>query len=217
MERIVFIVEGDCEVYFVKNKIIPYLYNFWKSRNPLVMNPQKITTNRRLNRKGGIVSFEYLKNEIGRIRAQGDPWITTFLDFFRLPADFPSFSTDSSAIERIESSLFSEIAYERLIPYIQKHEFEALMFAGTDAFLNINLTDKQFKAISRISDGFPNVEDINGGQKTAPSKRLEYIFDYKKTLHSQLVLNDIEIETIMERSPRFKDWIESLVKIVEGI
>lgn len=91
--RLVFIVEGDCEVTFINKMIIPYLYKYvgtyqWS------MNAQKITTNRKLNRKGGNVNYTYLKNEVERVAAQqGNVWITTFLDFFRLPNDFPNYKS----------------------------------------------------------------------------------------------------------------------------
>lgn len=217
MDRLVFIVEGDSEVAFVNQKIIPYLYNFTPPGKCLYINVQKVTTNRKLNKKGGNVGFDYLKNEIRRISAQDNPWITTFLDFFRLPTDFPCFSVDSTKISNIESSMSQEIQYDKFIPYIQRHEFEALLFAQCDGFRNINLEEKQIAAIRQISEQYPNVEDINGGPETSPSKRLEHIFDYRKVLHSQIVLSDINIESIMNRSPKFKSWISSLADVIAKI
>ena len=85
MGRLVFIVEGDCELRFVERKIIPYLYAVVQEGHEVHICAQKITTNRRLNRSGGNVGFAYLKNEVGRVAKQGEPWVTTFLDFFRLP------------------------------------------------------------------------------------------------------------------------------------
>lgn len=217
MNRLVFVVEGDCELSFVNQKIIPFLYSYLPDGKQFSMNAQKVTTNRKSNKKGGNVNYEYLKNEIKRISAQDGPWITTFFDFFRLPNNFPCYSTDSSKIDEIEKSLFLEMKYEKFIPYIQKHEFEALMFADCAGFYNIDLGEKQFKAIFKISEQYPNVEDINGGQSTAPSKRLERIFNYHKVFHSHLVLDDVNLEAIMARSPRFKSWILSLANIVSSI
>ena len=48
--RLVFIVEGDCEVAFINKMIIPYLYKYVGTAQ-WSMNAQKITTNRKLNRK----------------------------------------------------------------------------------------------------------------------------------------------------------------------
>ena len=66
MKRVVFIVEGDTEVSFIQKRVIPYLYSKGFT-NP--MNAQKILTNRKLNKKGGNVGFEYLKNVSIRPRA----------------------------------------------------------------------------------------------------------------------------------------------------
>lgn len=50
--RLVFIVEGDCEVAFINKMVIPYIYTH-ASATGWSMNAQKITTNRKMNRKGG--------------------------------------------------------------------------------------------------------------------------------------------------------------------
>ena len=47
--RLVFIVEGDCEEYLVNQKIIPYLYLQVPDGVSWTMNVQKITTNRKLH------------------------------------------------------------------------------------------------------------------------------------------------------------------------
>lgn len=90
MKRVVFIVEGDTEVSFIQKRVIPYLYSKGFT-NP--MNAQKILTNRKLNKKGGNVGFEYLKNDVSRVAATKNVLITTLLDFFRLPTDFPGYTT----------------------------------------------------------------------------------------------------------------------------
>jgi hypothetical protein len=57
------------------------------------------------------------------------------------------------------------------LPYFQKHEFEALLFANYAGFANI-VNDKQMAKIKDIIAQFPNPEDINQSPQTAPSKRL---------------------------------------------
>lgn len=216
MRRLVFIVEGDCELRFVERKIIPYLYAVVQEGHEVHMCAQKITTNRRLNRSGGNVGFAYLKNEVGRVARQGEPWVTTFLDFFRLPSDFPGYSKDSSRIDQIEAEVKAEVEYERFIPYIQRHEFEALLFAATDGFDSF-LPESEKVGVESISSCFKNVEDINGGAATAPSKRLGNIFNYDKVIHSELVWKDVPLEKIMDRAPRFKGWIDRLVELVSSL
>jgi len=210
-KKLVFIVEGDSELAFVNQKLIPYLY--CNGAAGWAINPQKITTNRKLNVKGGNIGFEYLRNEVARISAKGEPWITTFLDFFRLPTDFPGFTTDGNMVDEIEKAIMDELHYDRLIPYIQKYEFETLLFADTSGFNNLIINTDQINSINEIVSDYPNIEDINGGPDTAPSKRLKAIFNYHKVADSQIILKDIPIETLINRSPRFGKWTEKLLEL----
>lgn len=214
-QRLVFVVEGDSEVAFINNKLIPYLYA--NGASGWMINAQKITTNRKRNARGGNVNFEYLRNEIKRIGASKEPWITTFLDFFRLPTDFPGFTTDGARIGEIEKAVYQELGYSKLIPYIQKYEFETLLFADITGFSNIaGLTPEQQNSINAIVQQYPDIEDINGGPETAPSKRLQAIFNYNKVSDSQIILSDIPVEAIIEKSRKFGAWVQSLLRIINA-
>lgn len=105
MKRLVFLVEGDCELVFINKYLIPYLYlNGLDNKVPV--NAQKITTNVKLQKKGGNVSYSYLKNDLRRIEATGKVVITTLLDFFRLPTDFPG--VQNNRCETIELAMKSD-------------------------------------------------------------------------------------------------------------
>lgn len=212
MERIVFIVEGDCEVAFINQKVIPYLYSFPFSSG-WNMNAQKVTTNRRLNAKGGNVSFEYLNNEIRRVSAQGHPWITTFMDFYRIPPNFPGYKVGCT-VNDLETGLKKTVSYDRFLPYIQKYEFETLFFSKIEAF-NLLCDTTQMGKLQDIVDEYPEIENINGGRDTAPSKRLSSIFNYHKVADSRIVLDEIPFESMLEKSPRLKTWIDSILVILK--
>lgn len=212
--RLIFLVEGDCEVWFVHNCIIPHLYQFPAAvENKWSMNAQKITTNRKLNVKGGVINYPLVKNELGRITSNGTPWVTTMFDYFRIPSDFPGYA---QGLEAIEQGIKQDIRYDRLLPYIQKFEFEALLFADPKAFHNLDINEKQWKMINDISERYHVVEDINGGQTTAPSKRLASIFHYEKTQDSKNVLKNIPLEVLISRAPHFRAWMEQMEKIIQG-
>lgn len=216
MKRLVFIVEGDCEIAFVERMLIPYLYaNASQHADGRFFNAQKITTNRKLNKKGGNISYAYLKNEVARVIAQGgEVWITTFLDFFRLPVDFPGYDGMGKDITRIEEAVKADIGYGRLLPYIQKYEFETLLFSSIAGF-ELLLDDKdKIHQVKEIIDSYGNAEDINGGASTAPSKRLRGIFDYNKTADSDLILSETDIDSIRAKCPRFNAWVDRLLEIV---
>lgn len=215
MKRVVFIVEGDTEISFIQKRVIPYLYSKGFT-NP--MNAQKIVTNKKLNKKGGNVGFEYLKNDISRVAATKNVLITTFLDFFRIPADFPNYTTDSLSLPKIENGIKEKITEfmdaSCFLPYIQRHEIESLMYTNMEGFNIVVDSQKHLNELQRIIDSYPNPEDINGGAETAPSKRLMRIFPYEKTTDGEMILEALEINDIRDKCPRFNEWMG---KLEEGL
>lgn len=208
MTRLVFIVEGDTEVSFVNNHIIPYLINRGFN-NPA--NAQTIITSRRKNKKGGVLSYEYFKNDVTRVMAQGNVIITSMLDFFRLPSNFPNFSTDSSKVCDIEEGILTDLGGQNnLIPYVQLHEIEALMFSDTTGFDFVIDDAQEMAQIREIIQEYPNPEDINNSPETAPSKRLGRIFNYNKVADGELIFEALGIAKILKACPRFAEWIETI-------
>lgn len=211
MKRVIFIVEGDTEISFIQKCIMPYLYQKGFT-NP--MNAQKIITNRKKNKKGGNVAFEYLKNDIERVAATRNVLITTFLDFFRLPTDFPGYTTDSLKIEQIEEAVRENISSiidrAKFLPYIQRHEIEALMYTNMDGFNYVVDKEESLNKLKEIINQYANPEDINSGSETAPSKRLMKIFPYQKTTDGEIILEALPINDIRSKCPRFNEWLENL-------
>lgn len=211
MKRVIFIVEGDTEISFIQKCIMPYLYQKGFT-NP--MNAQKIITNRKKNKKGGNVAFDYLKNDIERVAATRNVLITTFLDFFRLPTDFPGYTTDSLKIEQIEEAVRENISSiidrAKFLPYIQRHEIEALMYTNMDGFNYVVDKEESLNKLKEIINQYANPEDINSGSETAPSKRLMKIFPYQKTTDGEIILEALPIDDIRSKCPRFNEWLENL-------
>ena len=211
MKRVIFIVEGDTEISFIQKCIMPYLYQKGFT-NP--MNAQKIITNRKKNKKGGNVAFEYLKNDIERVAATRNVLITTFLDFFRLPTDFPGYTTDSLKIEQIEEAVRENISSivdrANFLPYILRHEIEALMYTNMDGFNYVVDKEESLNKLKEIINQYANPEDINSGSETAPSKRLMKIFPYQKTTDGEIILEALPIDDIRSKCPRFNEWLENL-------
>lgn len=211
MKRLVFIVEGDTEVAFIHKRMIPYLMN---RGYHTAMNAQKITTNRQLHKKGSVVNFEYLSNEVKRVAAQKNVLITTLLDFFRLPVTFPCYTTDSHKISDIEQAVrrgVEGVDVSIFYPYIQRHELEALMYTSMDGFEIVCDEKKELDQLRAIVDGYQTPEDINSGAETSPSKRLIKIFPaYDKVLYGELIFEALEIDAIRARCPLFNDWVMAL-------
>ncbi|QEK51034.1 DUF4276 family protein [Pedobacter aquae] len=208
MSRLVFIVEGDTEIILVQNLIVPYFINKGFN-NPI--HAQTIISNRKQHKKGGVVGYDKFKNEVKRTLAQGNVIVTTFIDFFRIPTDFPSYTTDSSLVDKIENAIHTDFNnHPNFIPYIQLHELEALMFSNIAGFDLVIDDQKSLDKIKKIIDDYPNPEDINNSPATAPSKRLEKIYNYDKTGDGEMIFEMIGIDAIIEKCPRFANWLKVL-------
>lgn len=212
MRRLVFLVEGDTELIFINNHVVPYLYSKGFEN---AMNAQKIITNRQLHKKGGNINYDYLKNDIQRVMAQGNVIITTFLDFFRLPTNFPGYTLDSNQIDNIEISVHTNLnSHEFLLPYIQKHEMEALMFSSMDGFNIVIDDERKLAQLESIITRYENPEDINNHPSTSPSNRLKSIFQYNKVGDRELILEAIGIYEMIKKCPRFREWLTKVENIL---
>ena len=215
MKRLVFIVEGDTEILLVEKIIAPYLHSKGY-HNPL--NCQTIITNRKQHKKGGVVSYGSFKNEVVRTLAQGNVIVTTLIDFFKLPTDFPAYTTNSRLLSQIEQAIWTDLNQnEYFIPYIKRHEVESLMFSDRSGFELVTNSQDEMNQIDEIIKAYINPEDINNSPQTAPSKRLEKIFKYDKVSDGELIFEMVGIDSMMFKCPRFNDWIFRIMNLLDKI
>ncbi len=207
-KRLVFIVEGDTEIIFIQNHVCPYLL---KKGFNISMHAQTITTNRKLHKKGGNTSYGKYKNDITRTLSQGNVIVTSLVDFFKLPTDFPGFTTDSLKIDDIEKAISLDINNTNFIPYIQRHEVESLMFSDKTGFELVIDNDEKLSLIDDILQEYSNPEDINSSPQKAPSKRLESIYNYDKVADGEMIFELIDFDLIINKCPRFRNWIDKIV------
>jgi len=101
-----------------------------------------------------------------------------------------------------------------VLPYVQMHEFEGLLFSDTQAFESVldAWNDHRRKALESVAKAFASPEDINNSRETAPSKRIERIFEgaYSKTEHGPLIAESIGIEAIRAKCMAFSEWVGKL-------
>jgi hypothetical protein len=154
-------------------------------------------------------------------------------DFYGMPADWPG-RHDASARparergEFVETALLEDLArhaspgFNRklFIPYVQMHEFEALLFSNVDT-LCMTLSplckcgkDDLSSALDRVLAEAGEPEAINDRPECAPSKRiLTEVPGYRKVLYGPLVATRIGIEAIRGMCPHFHSWLERLESI----
>jgi hypothetical protein len=100
---------------------------------------------------------------------------------------------------------------KRFVPYVQLHEFEALLFCGPKELsevLQVPAHESKFREIVKNS-GEP--EAIDDNPNTAPSKRIVALAPhFRKMLHGSLTTKRIGIERIRRGCRHFADWLAKL-------
>jgi len=219
MSKILVLVEGQTEEIFVKDVIVPGF-----SRYEMYFIPKIISTKTIKNKpdfKGGIISYEKVKNNLLKLfNDTSADIITTMIDYYKLPSDFPGYYTRPAGdfytgVLYLEEKFKEDINNSKFIPYLQVHEFEAYLFSSLDGFSKVFFDkNRELEQINNIINQFNNPEAINEGEETAPSKRLKNIFrGYKKTLHGILIAKHLGLETIRTSCSHFNNWLKKLEKI----
>ncbi len=211
--RIIIVVEGETEEEFVNSSIAPYLSGF----DIHDVRGIKITTSP--GYKGGIGSYGKFKNNVERyLKQEKDIVVTSLIDFFRLPTSFPKYEEalkipySQKRVEFLEAAMKADIDYLRYLPYLQLHEFEALLFTDVRGFEYCGFESQQIQRVQGIMNEYPNPEDINNHPDTAPSKRLlKIIPKYEKVVFGNIIAQENGFHLMLEKCPRFKDWISKLI------
>jgi len=210
--RLFIIVEGQTEEAFVKEILQPW----FAAQHIHDVRAIKISTSR--GHKGGFVNYEHLKNDAIRLlKGEKDAFVTTFVDYFRLPTNVPGFvkckeisQNTSQKISCLEQAIYEDIGDSRFHPYIQRHEFEALLFssnAGFEKFFGSPVSNETRNLINQ----FDNPEDINAHPATAPSKRILNILpDYEKVTDGNIIALEVGIDSMRQKCPRFRLWLDKI-------
>lgn len=222
MIRLHIICEGISEVKFVKDILAWHLAEF-----DISVVASAITTSKDrktgIQHKGGISSYNQIRREIRnwmQTDKNPDSYFSTMIDFYGFPHDFPRYHETANEtdlyykIERLETNFFRDIDDMRFIPYLQLHEFEALIFADPSQLKYEYLgSDAQIDNLIRLSQEIAP-EEINDNSNTAPSKRiLQAIPAYDKAYAASAVLQRIGLDKLRQRCPHFNEWVEILERL----
>ena len=213
MKRLCIICEGQTELYFVKELLVPHLQAFGIDAyaTPLTAGQKQ--------QRGGNVSVprlaKHIRNEYHNVR-----FITTLVDYygFKDVNGRPKAQLEQTILNEAQTLITRNFETYRVRPYVQMHEFEALLFSDISRFelLGDSWNNESQTRLQRICDAFETPEDINNSPQTAPSKRLDGIFPgygSNKTLYGPLIAEDIGLGKIRQECPLFNQWIGELEKL----
>lgn len=227
MKNLHIIVEGSSEETFVNDVLVKHF-----AALNIFVSTRKIKTGwDRINNKpakGGLLKYIKFRNDVLRWiesdRGRANTFYTSFIDLYAFPKDAESPYTAQiqsivdpyQKIAALETAIGKNLNHPNFIPYVQLHEFEALILVEPDRLLTM-YPDGQ-TGITRLKRdiGNTNPEEINESPQTAPSKRIiQYLPNYEgqKAQVGPLVAEDIGLNLLRQKCPHFNEWIIKLENI----
>lgn len=217
MTRVYVIVEGPTEESFVNSVLAPALWTSQVYVSPIIVGPP--------GHKGGNPKYARVKKDVlKQLKQDRSAYCSTILDFYGLGSDFPGMPLPPNLqnvdkVLRIEQAVKADIAAElpdlrpdvRLLPYLQLHEYEGLLFSDPAAFAAGIRQPHLTQQFQRIRDAFHTPEDIDDDPNTAPSKRVLGAYPgYRKVLDGTLAAQAVGIGRMRQECPHFREWFEHL-------
>jgi hypothetical protein len=213
--RLLVLAEGDSEELFVRELLAPHLIRFG-----IYASATGVLTKRLANgtKCAGGNRWGKVFNSLRPLLGDSDAWVTTLLDFYGLPEEFPGVgetataSTDALAqVRKIETSLADALDHPpRFIPFLAVHEFEAWYFADPGQVEKFYGRPGVAQWMRQASETAGGPESIDQGKETHPSKRLKgYGVGFRKTA-GVAVLKEVGIAAIREACPHFACWLDRL-------
>lgn len=221
-KRLYIFCEGQTEESFSTDVLGPHFDGQRVFVHPLVLPNKRGATSRR--HKGGWVSYANAKRFVRLTMEQlhsPDTWFTTMFDLYAIPDDFPGLAQAptgpaAARVRKLEDAFGEDIRTDRLwrfTPYLQLHEYEALLLVDPDAFSSFY--PDRIDGISALKQevGALAPEEVNHGRETAPSKRIiRHIPEYEgaKVVAGTLIAETIGLATLRARCPHFDAWLAEL-------
>ena len=218
MSRVVVIVEGPTEAEFVDSVLAREL-----AERGVYLEP------RLSGHKGGIRPYDSAKKDIlACLKRERDAYCTTMFDYYGMPATWPGVTESKGKPARgipaiIEPAIRNDIAAtlgdaynpQRFIPYVQMHEFEALLFSDIEKLRYCYPQEEN--AIGRlvaVAAEFESPEEINDDPETAPSARIsKEVRLYKKVIAGSITALQITLPKLREKCKHFDSWVSELEKL----
>lgn len=195
MIRLGISVEGATEREFILRVLAPHLARYGVFANPVDMR--------------GNVSRDRIRGALPHLIASFDH-VSTLYDYYRFK------QRETLSVDALQAAMLELVApaqRRHFTPYIQLHEFEALLFAVPELTVQtLGGTERQLHALRAAVDACGSPEAVNDRPETSPSHRLLALFgrDYEKPFHGPEVLRIAGLPAIRAQCPRFDAWVTRL-------
>ena len=214
MIKVLVSVEGNTEEAFCWNLLSPHLEERGVYLTPVVLKTKRVPTGPDF--RGGHVPYGRIRKELQRLLGDTSAAsVTTMYDFYALPSDFPGrddmpCGSGKVKVAHLEQSLENDLNHHRFRPYLQLHEFEALLFADPEATAKyLGAVPDQALELKRIRSSFPSPEEIDDSPHTSPSHRIQGVFEsYQKVLDGPLIARQIGLARISKECAHFGEWLD---------
>ena len=207
MIRLAISVEGPTEEEFVKSVISIRLQSVGVAAYPVSLD-------------GGI-TMPRLSKEMSLLYYKFNA-VTSLVDFygFKGKAALTPCKLEQYLCDNIKAKLRNHWDARRVIPYVQVHEFESLLFSDATAFpagvagLSPELIDK----LTAIRQQFQTPEHINDDPNDSPSHRItDLIPRYNKVSAGPPIAQQIGLPKIRQECPRFDAWLTRLENLPQSL
>lgn len=176
MKRVFVSVEGQTEETFVRDFLAPLLLANGTFFQPVVLTTKRPATGGKF--RGGATGWSQIEREIRLLLSDSSVVaVTTMIDRYGLPTDVPGLVASTmlppyGRVAAVEAGISTRFSDTRFRPYIQLHEFEALVFVTPELAARRSGTPLVLEEINRAVENAGSPELVNDSPLTAPSKRL---------------------------------------------
>ncbi|WP_374578229.1 DUF4276 family protein [Phenylobacterium sp.] len=226
IERLYIYCEGQTEEHFCGLLLASHFQSRGVEVRPILFPTKKGANARR--HKGGWVRYDLARDTLVRIFRQETSdraWVTTMADLYAIPADFPGLAAAPAAppmarVAGLEAAWSQDLArdgYYRFTPYLQLHEFEALLLTSCEAIASAFPGEVDAGVALKADIGTLSPEEVNQGRETAPSKRIIRRFpEYEgmKTSAGPIIAAEIGLPALRAACPHFDEWLSRLEKAI---
>jgi hypothetical protein len=220
MRRVLALAEGQTEERFIKTVLAPHLQPFGLDIIPKVLLTKKVKAGPDF--KGGVTSYHQVTRDLRLLlRDTNAICVTTLIDLYGVPADWPSADVSRRGVERallLEAALRRDLEDARLLPFLMVHEFEAILYCEPEQTARaLQAPLAVAAALAETKSRYGSPEDINDGKTTHPSARIAAHWpSYRKVLHGPNVAARIGIRCLRDACPHFAEWLSKLEKLGAG-